>query len=159
MIFSHFQQKLQFLSLFCYFSIGNGAAVPCFPLNWHILLSFTWMSLSKLFTCKLWLSKWHWCSCALVGEPLGWGLNWWLSTWWRGAVGPRSTLFAPVLSHMPRRAGPNAEPRWAHIRGSHWRESITWIWAASWGVLHCHREPLHQLGEFSASFCLIWLLA
>lgn len=66
-----------------------------------------------------------------VGELLGDSLKWWLSTWWRAVTSPGSTgkLFAPVLP--TRSAG--VELSWDHVRASHWRESISWTYAASWG--------------------------
>ena len=92
-----------------------------------------------------------------VGELLGHGLNWWLSTCWRDVAGPGSTgtLFAPVLSRWPEEVGPG----WNHLVFIY--RPVTERWVSfqpglhPWKELCISREPLTSWMNFILFFLYV----
>lgn len=74
---SYSPRKLKLPSVFCHFRTWGSAAAPSLWFSWHILLSFTWISLFQSSSHELWHCTKSWAQRALLSEPCPrWALGW-----------------------------------------------------------------------------------
>jgi len=87
-------------------------------------------------------------SYLFVMEVLCHGLNWWLSTWVKGAgPGSTSTSNSPVLPPWPEVVDHGSTSPWAHLRASLCSVKASWMKVASWCGMLYRRRSYYQSSE------------